>query len=305
MRKIWMILAAAALAACRSEDSPREVEPRAERRDSIRLTAEDLAKHGVAVAVAGPGTIDAGLELSGVVRPNGDRLAHIVPRFAGVVRDVRRKIGDGVKAGDVLAVVESSGSLARYELETMIDGLVIERHLTLGESVGTETQAFVVADLRDVWVDLSAFQNDLPRVRVGQIARISAERFADDGSGVEARISYVAPVVDESTRATIVRAVLSNPSGSWRPGTFVTGRILDPVDVPVAVPEPALQTVEGRATVFVATEEGFEARVVSVGRRGENFAEIVSGLKAGERYAAAGTFLLKAELGKGEAEHEH
>jgi cobalt-zinc-cadmium efflux system membrane fusion protein len=274
-------------------------------RESIRLSADELGQHGVSIAVAGPGTIDASIELSGVVRPNGDRLAHIVPRFPGIVREVRRTIGDSVKAGEVLAVVESSGSLARYELQTMIDGLVIERHLTLGEAVDADTQVFVVADLRNVWVDLSAFQKDLPRVRVGQTVRITADHFVDEKSKVEAKITYVTPVVDEATRTTIVRALLPNPTGSWRPGMFVTGALLDPSAVAVAVPEAALQTINGRPTVFVATDEGFEPRPVGIGRRGETLAEIVSGLKAGERYAVAGTFLLKAELGKGEDEHAH
>ena len=273
--------------------------------DTVRLSEPELAEHGVSLAVAAPGTIDAAIELSGVVRPNGERLAHIVPRFAGVVREVRRTIGGSVKAGDVLAVVESSGSLSRYELKTMIDGIVIERHVTLGEAVDMENQLFVIADLRDVWVDLSAFQKDLARVRVGQTVRISAEHFAEGQSEVETKITYVTPVVDEATRTATVRAVLPIPTGSWRPGMFVTGKVLELAEARVAVPEGALQTVEGRSVVFVATKDGLTARRVKVGRRGETSAEIVSGLEPGERFAAAGTFLLKAELGKGAAEHAH
>ena len=282
--------------ASQSEDAPGDV---------VRLSGEELEEHGVSFAVAGPGAIDASMELSGVIRPNGDRLAHIVPRFPGVIREVRQTIGDSVKAGNVLAVVESSVSLARYELQTMIDGVVIDRHATIGEAVDSETKVFVIADLRNVWVDLSVFQKDLSKVRVGQTVRISAEHFAEEQSDVEAKITYIAPVVDEVTRTAVARAVLPNPAGYWRPGMFVTGKLLDPSQVAVAVPEAAIQTVEGRTVVFVETEEGLKARPVAVGRRGETLAQIVSGLEAGERYAAAGTFLLKAELGKGAAEHEH
>lgn len=271
--------------------------------DAIRLNPEELAQQGVTLAAAGAGTIDASVELSGVIRPNGDRLAHIVPRFAGIAREVRRTIGDTVKAGDVLAVVESSGSLARYELQTMIDGVIIERHITLGEAVETSTQAFVVADLRTVWVDFSAFQRDLSQVRAGQTVRISAQHFGEGQADVEAKIMYVTPVVDEATRTATVRAMLPNPVGSWRPGMFVTGKVIDAKTAAVAVPEGALQNVGGRETVFVATSEGLQARAVTVGRRGETRTEILTGLAPGERYAAAGSFLLKAELGKGEAEH--
>jgi membrane fusion protein, heavy metal efflux system len=275
------------------------------REDVVRLDARDLEEHGVSIATAGPGVIDPAIELSGVIRPNGDRLAHIVPRFPGVVREVRRTIGDAVKAGDVLAVVESSGSLARYELQTMISGLVIERHITLGEAVQSDTQAFVVADLQNVWVDLSAFQKDLSRIRVGQPAKISAEHFMDAQAATDCKVTYVTPVIDEATRTATVRAVLPNPRGAWRPGMFVTAKLSDPAEVAVAVPDAALQSVEGRTVVFVETPNGLIARPVTLGRRGETLAEVRSGLEPGERYAAEGSFLLKAELGKGAAEHAH
>ena len=276
-----------------------------EHHDEIRMSAEQLAEHGISLAVAGPGTVDVAIELSGVIRPNGDHLAHIVPRFPGMVREVKRTVGDPVQAGDVLAIVESSSSLARYQLQTMIAGVVLERHVTLGDAVGSETQAFVVADLRDVWADLSLFQRDLARVRIGQTVRVSAKSFAEGERTTDGKISYIAPIVDDATRTAVARTVLPNPSGSWRPGMFVAARVLDPQNAPVVVPEAAIQTVEGRAAVFVAKEEELEVRPVVLGRRGETQSEVVSGLEAGERFAATGTFLLKAELGKGAAEHEH
>jgi len=267
---------------------------------AVRLTAAQLAAFGVTVATAGPAKIDHGVELLGEVRPNGDTLAHIVPRFPGIVRQVRATVGDDVRAGDVLATVESNESLAPYELKTQLDGTVIERNITRGESVDREKQAFVIADLSSVWVDLAVYQKDLDHVRVSQSVLVSS-----GSAEAEGRISYIAPVVDEPTRTAIARVVLPNAEHTWRPGLFVTARVLDPIPAGVAIERSAIQTIEGRATVFVESGEGFEPRPVTLGRTGETLVEVLDGLGSGARYVATNSFLLKAELGKGEAEHEH
>ena len=129
--------------------------------DLVRLSPEQLAAAGIEIAAAGPGAVDIGTELVGEVHPNGDRLAHITPRFPGIVRDVLKNAGDPVRAGDVLAVIESSDSLAPYSMKTAIDGVVIAKDLTRGEAVERTKQAFVVADLASVWVDLAVYQKDL------------------------------------------------------------------------------------------------------------------------------------------------
>jgi cobalt-zinc-cadmium efflux system membrane fusion protein len=269
---------------------------------ALALTPEQQTRFGIGVAVAGPGPIDSGHELLGEVRANGDRLAHIVPRFPGVVKDVRRSAGDEVRAGDVLAVIESSESLVSYELRTLIDGVVIEKHLTLGEAVDRDEHAFVVADLSTVWVELSLYQKDFGRVRPGLGVRVQA--LAGGGSAA-GEISYLAPAIDPQTRTATARVVLANPERTWRPGMFVTARTLDAEPAAVLVPSDAVQTIEGRRAVFVESAAGFEPRPVTVGREGATRLEILSGLAAGERVATGNTFLIKAELGKGEAGHEH
>lgn len=266
------------------------------------LVPEELEHAGVAFVTVGPGYVDDGVELLGAVRPNGDRLAHITPRFAGIVREVRKNVGDRVRAGEVLAVLESSESLAPYQLTTLIDGIIIEKHLTRGEAVDRETPCFVIADLSTVWVDLAVYQKDMARVRLGQSVRVRA---ADGGPEGEGSISYLTPALDEATRTATARVELPNLEGQWRPGMFVTARALAEHEARLVVPTGALQTLKGRDVVFVADEHGVEPRPVTLGHRGETVVEVLSGLEPGARVASANTFLLKAELGKGEAEHEH
>ena len=306
---ITVLLLALVLSGCRrtSEElakTPDEAgaELHAERRAQlVRVTEAQRAALGIEVAAAGPGRIDTPIELLGEVEANGDHLAHIVPRFPGVVREVRKVAGDSVRAGDVLAVIESSENLARYEMKTLIGGLVIEKHLTLGEAVDRDKQAFLIADLTTVWVDLSVYQKDLGDVAVGQAVRIHSVQLGPDAEGV---ISYIAPVVDQATRTATARVVLPNPDRKWLPGMFVTAHTLDEREGAVTVPPAALQTLDGRPVVFVEAEEGFTPRPVTLGRQGETLVEVVAGLAAGERVVTKNSFLLKAELAKGEAEPE-
>ncbi|MBZ0268902.1 efflux RND transporter periplasmic adaptor subunit [bacterium] len=269
--------------------------------ERVPLGRDVRAEFGIEVAVAGPDTIETYLTVPGEVRANADRLAHIVPRFSGIVMEVRVHQGDRVEKGQVLAIVESDESLAPFEVRTLIGGIVIEKHITLGEAVSRDHDAFVIADLSTVWVDLTVYQRDLTRVRAGQTVRVFVGH--DTATG-EARIHWVTPIVDETTRTATARVELPNRDGAWRPGMFVRGRILvDRTAAAVAVPRTALQTYEGGTVVFVEADGAFEPRTVRTGRAGRDIVEIRHGLSAGERYARTGGFTLKAELGRESLDH--
>jgi cobalt-zinc-cadmium efflux system membrane fusion protein len=137
---------------------------------------------------------------------------------------------------------------------------------------------------------------------MGQKVRIHA---VNEGPDAEGEISYLTPAVDQITRTATARVVLDNPDRKFRPGMFVTARALDATNAAIAVPRKAIQTLEGRPTVFVETNEGFAPRPITIGREGESRVEILAGLALGERIAVQNTFLLKAELAKAEAEHAH
>jgi len=274
--------------------------------EAVHLDDAQLAEFAIELAVAGPDTIETYVTLPGEVRANADRLAHIVPRFSGIVTEVRVKVGDRVEKGQTLAIVESDESLAPFEVRTLIGGTVIEKHIALGEAVDREGDTFLIADLSTVWVDLTVYQRDLDRIRTGQPARIFVGHEVQPDHGV---IGYVTPIVDKTTRTATARVVLPNPEGKWRPGMFVRGRVLvERVAAAVAVPRTALQTLDGRTTVFVETAEGFRPRSIRIGREGETEVEVADGLAAGERYVSRGGFTIKAELGReslGHAGHAH
>ena len=265
------------------------------------FTVADFERSGVRLATAGPGEIDLGVELPGEVRPNADRIAHVAARFPGIVREVKKHVGDAVRAGDVLAVVESE-HLAPYEVRAAFDGTVIDKHIAPGEAVDREEPAFIIADLSTVWVTISVYQSALADVRIGQPVVIQASHGNLEAPG---RVAYISPVVDQATRTANARVVLPNADGAWRPGVFVAAMIFNPSPVDVALPRRAVQTMDGKSVVFVADGDRFVAREVVLGRTGRTKVEIVSGLAPGDRFADERSFLVKAELAKGAAEHHH
>ena len=203
----------------------------------------------------------------------------------------------------MLAVIESSQSLAPYSLRSKIGGVVIAKHVTRGEPVSRETQAFVVADLRDVWIDISVYQKDLRLLSLGQTVTISAGHDFEEAMG---ELSYISPVVDEETRTATARVVLPNLQGLWRPGMFVTARVeVERAPASVVVPTTAIEMIDGRAVIFVSNGEGFEPRQVVLGRSGGDQVEVLSGLAPGESYVSRGGFTLKAELARDELSGGH
>lgn len=196
-----------------------------------------------------------------------------------------------------------TGNLNRFELRAPFDGTVVEKHISLGEQVREDTQVFTLSDLRTVWARIDVPARDLPRVRVGEQIRIRASAFDQVASG---RVAYVGSLIGEQTRTAQARMVVDNPKALWRPGLFVDVEVSgDETPVPVAVAADAIQTVGNQSVVFVRTEAGFVARPVSTGRADGARVEVVKGLSAGDRYAAAGSFVVKSEAGKASATHSH
>lgn len=262
----------------------------------VGLTPEELKEFEIEISTAGPGPLEEHADLTGEIMIDPARLAHIVPRFPGIVKEVRKKIGDPVEKGEVLAIIESNESLSPYKVTSLIDGMVIDMHLTRGEVITDEGHAFTVADLSKVWANLSVYQKDLPFVKIGQKAIISAGPASQEATG---RISYISPIVDEETRTATARVVLPNPRGIWKPGLFVNARVITGNKIVSArVPKTALETFENQTVVFVKDKDGFRPQPVEIGRSNEVAVEITGGLRPGQEYVSKGGFTLKSELQK-------
>jgi len=270
--------------------------------EGLKLTDAQIAAAGIELLPAGPQELRDILRLNGMIQPNQETLVKVTPRFPGVIRSMRKRLGDKVRKDEVLATVESNQSLTTYELKAPIDGTVIDRDGTLGEFASEAKPLFTIADLSTMWIDFAVFRRDFARVRVGDAVSIDVE---DGGPAIEARIDYVSPLGASDTQSSIARAVVPN-DGRLRPGLFVVGRVVlsaKPVDV--AIRASAIQTLEGKTVVFVREGDTFSAREVELGGRDADWVEVMFGLLAGDIYAAKNSFVIKAEIGKGSAAHEH
>jgi membrane fusion protein, heavy metal efflux system len=345
----------------------------------VRMDEATAKNAGIEVKTAGPAKIRSTLELSGEIQFNQDRVAHVVPRLAGVVVRSAKNLGDQVKRGDLLAVLESqtladlksdylstqkrlelarttferekrlwedkisaeqdylasrqalseaeiahrsveqkllalgltqdaimragADGLTRYEIRAPLDGVVIEKHLALGEAVKEDASIFTIADLSAVWAEMTVYPKDLNSVKLGQKVTVRASALNAEAEG---KVAYVGSLVGEQTRSAKARVTLQNPDRSWRPGLFVTLELVqDETEVPVAVAMEAIQTYRGWKVVFGRYGEFFEVRPVELGRSDGKWIQVVKGLPPGTQYAAAGSFVLKADLGKAGASHDH
>lgn len=192
---------------------------------------------------------------------------------------------------------EPDASYTSYKIEASFDGTVIEKHIVLGEVLKDDSEAFIIADLSSVWVDINVYQKDLPLLKKGQKVIVKAGHGIPD---IESDLLYIGPLVGEETRTALARVVIENEGNNWRPGMFITASIASKsATVPILIPKSALLTLEEKPHVFIKDVEGFKPVAVITGLSNDTQVEIVNGLNSGQQYVAKGAFTLKAQLSKG------
>lgn len=199
------------------------------------------------------------------------------------------------------ATGSGGGALNRIAVRSPIPGQVIARSATLGQTVAADAELFRVANLSKITVATSLVPSDAGRVKPGARVEVTAA-----GRRQEGRVTFVSPILDETTRLVPVIVTLDNGGSTWRVGETVNVSILVPAtgDRTVAVPSAAVQMIEDKSFVFVRTPTGFRATPVTLGRTNGGQVVVTSGLTGSERIASTNSFTLKAELGKGEGGDE-
>lgn len=197
---------------------------------------------------------------------------------------------------------ESPADIARFEIKSPGAGRIVSKHLTPGEKVGDDDPVYTVASLETVWLNIAVYERYLDQIHEGQRVVVHAE--GRDAAGL---VTYVSAALSKATRTVTARVVLENEDRSWRPGEFMTVRIeTGRESVRRRVPIEAIQDWEGRSVVFVRNDEGIEPRPVQLGLRSDQYVEIVGDdLPLGAMVVVKNSFLMKAELGKSSAGHDH
>jgi len=260
------------------------------------IVFSDKAKYlsGIKIAQAHKGAVDKKILLPGEITFNQDKIVRIIPRFSGVVIETKKQIGDHVKKGDEIATIESNESMTSYPVNSPITGQIIDKQISAGEFADNGTVLYIIADVSDVWVNLTVYPNTSRYVRKGQDLHITD---LDGNIRTDGTISYISPMLSCDTQTLTARAVLNNHKGTYHPGTYVTGEILIESEESLIVKKDAIQIVDGFKTIFKVNEAGeFVSSDVVCGDIGDEYVQIISGIDEGESYVADGAFSIKAHL---------
>ncbi len=267
-----------------------------------RITTEAARAGGIEIERVGPAIIGETRELYGTVALSPTARSEIRGQFPGRIVSVTKAVGDRVRRGELLARIESSESLQVYPVYATVGGVVAERNGNPGD-VTFDRALYVITDPAQTTVVFNIFPRDLGSIRPGQ--RITIE--TQDGQPVgEATLSDYLPEGNAEAGTALMRANLANRDGRYRPGMALRGIVtVNAVSVPMAVRTEALQPFRDFTVVFANYGQDYEVRMLTLGRRSPEWTEVLSGIEPGTPYAAKGSFLIRADIEKSGASHDH
>jgi len=265
------------------------------------ISDRQLELAGVETAVAKPEMLILHGTLFGVIEVDQERVFHVTAPYIGRVEKVHVRVGDVVKKGQKLLTLTNTQTLQRYTVNSFASGVITKRMANPSERAGQQT-LLEITDLSQVWVELSAFPESIEKLSIGQQVTIYD---LHQHERIDSTISYIAPMMTGGHIAR-ARAIIDNEDGHWRPGMHIKADIeTSKKRVTVAVKIEALQTFQGHQVVFAKYGNTFEVRPLKLGHQNSEYAEVLAGLEAGTEYVTKNSFLLKADLLKEGASHDH
>tara|TARA_R110002126_G_scaffold10087_7_gene45402 strand:+ start:9782 stop:11020 length:1239 start_codon:yes stop_codon:yes gene_type:complete len=266
------------------------------------INASAAKAGGIEIETVGPQSISDIREVEGVVQLDPAATSEIRAQFPGKVMQVTKAVGDYVKKGQLLARIESSESLQIYPVYSPVSGVVAERNANVG-NVAYDQPIYVITDPSSTSVVFNIFPRDLGTIRPGQkiiIETLDGKPVADSVLG-----GYLAEG-NVAAGTAQVRASLPNRDGRWRPGIALHGRVMvNAVTVPLAVRTAALQPFRDFTVVYANFGDVYEVRMLELGRKSSEWTEVLGGIKPGTKYAAKGSFLIRQDIEKSGASHDH
>lgn len=257
---------------------------------------------GIGIERVGPAAIGETTELIGRVELDPAATAEVGAKYPGPVMAVYRNVGDRVGKGTLLARVESSDSLQTYSIFSPAAGIVTQRNTNVGDIAGSEPM-FIISDPARTIATFPVFPRDMARIRIGQSIQI---RGLEGNRAQGSTIRDFLPIADAATQASTARATLPNRDGFWRAGMSIRGEVtVDQRTVPLAVKTAGLQAFRDFTVVFAKVGNAYEVRMLELGTQGPEWTEVLSGIKPGQEYVTEGSFVIKADIEKAGASHDH
>lgn len=269
-----------------------------EGRTKIEKAIADALEIGTEIAA--PVTMHKTITAYGQIRANTDLMRKVSARFDGLLKSVSPSLGDRVEKGQKLATVESNQSLNLYTIKAPISGIVTHRDANPGEQTGGR-QLFTIMDTSSVWAELAVFPADLAKVRVG--APVTINTSADEI--VSAKLAHI-NVMAEADQSVKVRVILDNKDGKLIPGNFVSATIkVAEHAAALAVKRSGLQAFRDFTVVYAKIGDEYEVRMLDLGLQSGEWAEVLGGLEPGTRYVSENSYIIKADIEKSGASHDH
>lgn len=266
------------------------------------ISADQAEAAGVKVGPAGPATLEETVALSGRVELQPEGRADIKAWYPGRVVAMTKAIGERVRKGEVLARVNSSDSLQTYAIPSPINGVVMARNASVGDVAG-EAPIYLIADATKVHAEFYVYPRDAERLRAGQSVTV---RSLGGDHVVRAKIEAILPTADLMTQTIVAHVDLPNADGAWRPGQAVEGAaVVASHPAALAVRTEALQRFRDFTVVFAKVNDTYEVRMLELGRRTPEWTEVLGGLAPGEVYVNENAFLIRADIEKSGASHDH
>jgi cobalt-zinc-cadmium efflux system membrane fusion protein len=269
-----------------------------------RTTITDKAAReaGITTAKAGPALVKETIDLLGHLELAPGAKAELRARFPGKVMSVSKAVGDRVASGEMLARIESNESLQTYTVAAPFAGIVLERNANAGD-VASDGVLFVIGDPTRMMADFHVFDRDAGKVKAGQAVRILPMH---GEAAADAKVGSVSPIKDPVTQTVVARVLLADGSGTFLPGTTIKGEVVvDEVQVPLAIKTAAIQRFRDSDVVFAKVGQVYEVRMLEVGRRTPEWTEVLGGIDPGQDYVVGNSFLIKADIEKSGAGHDH
>lgn len=229
------------------------------------------------------------------------KTANISARFDGIIKNVFVNLGQKVQKGQRLIVVESDESLKAYNITSPMDGYVTQRNATLGE----HTQGKVLLQIEnhdELTAELFVFPSQRSGIKAGLNVNLSMNDINEKFKGTVTQMDRLM----QDNQSTVVRVRVDNQSGSLSPGMFVKGEIeVSEFTVPLAVKRNGLQSFRDFTVVYAKIGNEYEVRMLELGRVSGEWVEVLGGLKPGTEYVTDNSYIIKADIEKSGASHDH
>ena len=259
-------------------------------RGPVQLSSAQQQAIALQLAPARVRPLSAELNLNGEVRLLPDSQADVSTRINGQLKALYANLGDSVRLGQRLALVQSrlvGDPPPSVTITAPRSGVIDARNVVIGQAVDPSTVLFHISDRSQVFVVARVYEDDIGKIRPGQEARVRA--LAYPKQVFTGKISLIDPDLDPLSHTVKAWIPLANPQGLLKPGMFARAAVvLRRNDAALTIPNSAIIEANGEKFVFVREGNKYHRVEISIGAKDDEYSEITDGLVPGDEVVTQG-----------------